>query len=63
MFGQTARRPAAEEFVNTTEYRRLVCGKVEICLADDSYKLDTRIIICSSQEVIAICKNVRREEW
>jgi hypothetical protein len=63
MFGQTAREPAGEGFVNTAEYIRLVCGKGEICLAYYSYKLDTRIKICSGQEMIAICTTLQREEW
>jgi hypothetical protein len=40
MFGQTARGPAGEEFVNTAEYRR-----DETCLADHSYKFDIRMSI------------------
>jgi len=60
LFGQTARGPEGEEFVNTAEYRSSVCGKEKRSLADLSDKLDTRITIRCNKEVIAIRMTFRR---
>ena len=49
MFGQTARGPKGEEFVNTAEYRSSDRGKEKTSLADLSDKLGTRITFVATK--------------